>query len=266
MQPLSNRRILITRARGQASPLSAQLDLLGATTLLIPTIELAPPASWSALDAALLNLRSFDLLAFTSANAVHAYAARAHQLDLPPHPRRIAVIGPATAAAVRAAGLTPDDPDFLVPSTYVAESLAETILQSLHPYVAGTEILLPRAAAARDHLPETLTAAGVRVTCADTYQTLIPPHSVAALTTLFRTQPPDAITFTSASTAQNLAALLEAAHLTLPREIVLASIGPVTSATLRALDMGPTCEASESTIPALVQAIEKHFAAHEVQT
>ena len=256
MNPLQNRRILITRPRSTTSAFDDQLRALGALPILIPTIELAPPASWCALDAALTVLRTFSLVVFTSANAVQAFATRARQLILNPHPRRIAVIGPATAAAVHAAGLTPDDPRVLLPPKFIAESLAELLL----PQAPGAHILIPRAAAARDHLPATLAAAGATVTLADAYRTIIPPGSIATLAALFTTQPPDAITFTSASTAQNLAALLEHAGLTLPPETVLASIGPITSAAMRAAAMEPTFEAHESTIPALVEALERHFA------
>lgn len=255
MLSLTDRRILITRPAGQASPLAAALDSLGAITILIPTIELAPPASWCALDAALACLRSFDLTVFTSANAVQAFAERARQLHLSPHPKRIAVIGPATAKAVLAANLRPDDPNLLLPPRYVPEALIELLL----PLAAGAQILLPRAAVAANDLPEALTAAGANVTLADTYRTITPPRSIEALTTLFRTAPPDAITFTSASTAQNLATLLQTARLTIPPGTVLASIGPVTSRAMRALRLEPTLEAPEATIPALAQALATHF-------
>jgi uroporphyrinogen-III synthase len=117
-------------------------------------------------------------------------------------------------------------------------------------------MLLVRAAVARDILPESLTAAGATVTIAEAYRTIIPKNSIAELRTLFTTHPPDTITFTSASTAQNLMALLEAAQLKLPSGIVLASIGPITSQAMRELGMEPTIEAAEATIPALVAALQ----------
>jgi uroporphyrinogen-III synthase len=245
--PLANRRILITRARGQASALATQLEALGATTILIPTIELAPPTSYCALDAALSSIRSFDWLIFTSANAVAAFVTRARTLNLSPHPKRIAAIGPATARAATEAGLTVD----LIPPQAVAESLAE----ALRPHTSGASMLLVRAAVARDILPEYLTTAGATVTIAEAYRTIIPKDSVAELRTLFTTHPPDAITFTSASTAQNLAALLQAARLALPRATVLASIGPITSQAMRELGMEPALEAAEATIESLVAAL-----------
>jgi len=252
--PLAHKRILITRTRHQASDLAAQLEALGATPILIPTIEIAPPATYASLDAALAQLntpgsRSYDWLLFTSANAVEAFHRRAQFLRLTQLPKHIAVIGPATLSAANTIGLTVD----LIPPRYIAESLAESLL----PEAPGKSFLLVRAAEARDHLPETLIAAGATVTIAEAYRNQIPPESIPALQHLFGNPAhhPDAITFTSASTARNLFALLEAANLTLPPNIVLASIGPITSQTLRDLGQEPTIEAAAPTIADLIQSL-----------
>jgi uroporphyrinogen-III synthase len=248
VQPLAHRRILITRTRQQASELATRLEALGAEILLLPTIELAPPSSFAALDAALVELTRFDWLLFTSANAVQAVQARARFQPLAPKLPRIAAIGPATAKAVESIGLTVD----LIPQTYMAESLLEALLPSAH----GSRFLLVRAEEARDLLPDALTAAGAHVTIAPAYRNLTPSDAIPALQRLFDSpQPPDTITFTSSSTARNLIALLEAANLQLPPGTTLASIGPITSATLRELGYAPTLEAAEPTIPALAEAI-----------
>ena len=314
--PLTNKRILITRASHQASDLATQLEALGATPILIPTIEIIPPETYAPLDAAIANLDSHDWLIFTSVNAVEVFAERVaapqnrvpHLRDDPtaladstirvPHLRdglivakpgsppacwwggmvgnresdppsspaaqkttenpnpnfpRTAVIGPATARAVQAIGLEVD----LIPPHYIAESLAESLL----PEAPHKSFLLIRAAEARDHLPETLRAAGATVTIAEAYRNQVPPESIPALQHLFANPAtyPDAITFTSASTARNLIALLETANLTLPPGIVLASIGPITSQTLRDLGHEPTIEAPEPTIPALIQSLLSHL-------
>jgi uroporphyrinogen-III synthase len=251
--PLTNKRILITRTRHQASELAAQLEALGATPILIPTIEIIPPATFAPLDAALTCLRTYDWLLFTSVNAVEAFHRRAQFLRLTQLPKHIAVIGPATLSAANAIGLTVD----LIPPRYIAESLAEYLL----PEAPGKSFLLVRAAEARDHLPETLTAAGATVTIAEAYRNQIPAESIPALQALFVSPEnyPDAITFTSASTARNLCALLEASNLTLPPGIVLASIGPITSEALRDQGHEPTVEAREPTIPALVQSLVSHL-------
>jgi uroporphyrinogen-III synthase len=253
MPTLTNKRILITRTRHQASELAAQLEALGVTPILIPTIEIVPPNSFQALDAALTCLRTYDWLVFTSPNAVEAFHRRAQFLHLTQLPNHIAAIGPATLSAANAIGLTVD----LIPPQYIGESLAQALL----PEAPGKSFLLVRAAEARDILPETLTAAGANVTIAEAYRNQLPPDSIPALQALFTSpeQYPDAITFTSASTARNLCALLEAANLTLPANITLASIGPVTSQTLRDLGHSPTIEAAEPTIPSLVQSLRTHL-------
>ncbi|WP_035348931.1 uroporphyrinogen-III synthase [Edaphobacter aggregans] len=253
MLPLQNRRILITRTRKQASDLAAQLEALGAATILIPTIEIIPPQTYASLDEALTRLDTFDWLLFTSANAVEAFAQRRSLHPSNARTPKIAVVGPATARAVEAVGL----PVALLPPRYLAESLAE----SLAPHAPGSRMLLIRAEDARDVLPTTLTQAGTDLTIAPAYSNRIPSGSISALQTLFAnsTAGPDAITFTSASTARNLIALLDAADLTLSEGITLASIGPITSEALRELGHQPTIEAPEPTIPALVAALADHF-------
>jgi uroporphyrinogen-III synthase len=251
--PLTNKRILITRTRRQASDLAAQLEALGATPMTIPTIEIVAPTSFAALDAALTCLRTYDWLIFTSANAVEAFHRRAQFLHLTQLPKHIAVIGPATLRAANEIGLTVD----LVPQQYIAESLAEALL----PEAPGKSFVLIRAAEARDTLPEALTAAGATVTIAEAYRNQLPTDSIHALQSLFASpeNSPDAITFTSASTARNLFNLLEAANLTLPPNITLASIGPITTEALRDLGHPPTIEAAEPTIPALVESLLRRF-------
>ena len=250
MLPLTNKRILITRTRHQASDLAAQLKALGATAILIPTIEIIPPETYVPLDAALAQLESYDWLLFTSANAVEVFHRRRNPSLIP---KRIAVIGPATAKAVQSIGLHVD----LVPPKYIAESLAKALLSE----APGKSFLLLRAAEARDALPEALTAVGATVTIAEAYRNQIPSNSIPALQYLFTSSEhyPDAITFTSASTARNLIALLEAASIALPATITLASIGPIASQALRDLGHSPTIEATESTISALVQSLATHF-------
>ncbi len=240
--------MLVTRPRHQASALAALLAAAGAEPILIPTIEIVPPASFAALDAALGKLRSFDWLIFTSANAVRVFAERAQTNGQPPNPRRIAAIGPATSQAVQALLHRPVD---RMPERYVAEALAEALLSD----AAGSSMLLVRAAVARDVVPETLKARGARVTIADAYRTVVPEDSIVQLQRLFASEPPEAITFTSASTAQNFVALLDRAHVEIPEGMVLASIGPITSQAMRELCLEPTVEAREATLAGLVAAL-----------
>ncbi len=250
---LKGRRILITRTRQQASALAAALEAEGAETISIPAIEMAPPSSFETLDTSLSSLVSFDWLLFTSANAVAAFVERCKELSIEAIPQRIAVIGDATARAVREAGFAVD----LLPPQFVAESLAE----ALAPFAKGASMLLVRAEQARDVLPDALTVAGAQLTIAAAYRNVIPSDSVEALRALFAedARPLDAATFTSSSTATNLFTLLEAADLTLPETVVRASIGPITSRTMSELGYPATVEASEPTVASLAHALSAYF-------
>jgi uroporphyrinogen-III synthase len=244
---------LVTRAPHQASELADRLRALGATPILIPTIEIAPPASYDALDSALTSLPSFDIVAFTSANAVEVFRQRAEALGTTPALQRVAVVGRATERAIEGIGLHAD----VVPPVFTAESLAET----LAPEACGRRFLLVAAENAPSTLHDGLVAAGARVTVAGAYSNRIPEASLGAIAFLFGdvNTYPDAVTFTSASTASNLVALLETAQLQLPEGVTRASIGPVTTRALRELNLSPHIEAKESTIPALVECLVVHF-------
>lgn len=252
MLPLAHRRILITRAQGQASALAAELAELGAEPIVIPAIEIAPPTDDFPLRQAMADLDRFDWIVFTSANAVEVFAERLEPTR--PHPK-IAVIGSATARAVEQHGLSVA----LMPAKFVAESLAA----ALAPHANGSKILLLRAAVARDILPETLAAMGAAVTIVEAYRTVVPAESVEALSRLLAEPAtyPHAATFTSASTANNLASLLREAGLQLPKQIVRASIGPITSRAMLDLGWAPTVEARESTVPSLVEALVEYYGA-----
>jgi uroporphyrinogen-III synthase len=166
---------------------------------------------------------------------------------------KIAAIGPATARAV--AEVLGREAD-LIPKQAVAESLAEALLPHAKQ---GTRFLLVRAEAARDHLPEALRAAVAEVTIAPAYRTVIPEESAEKIKELFAdgARWPDAITFTSSSTVTNLFALLDSVGIALPVEILRASIGPITSQTLREVGYPSQVEAEEATVGALVEVLGK---------
>ncbi len=255
-QPLAGRRILVTRAPHQASELVEGLRGLGAAVVLVPTIEIAPPTSYQPLDESLRQLSRFDQVAFTSANAVQAFKARADALGISPVLPRVAAVGSATERALHAGGFHAD----VLPPVFTAESLAKT----LAPEARGKRFLLVLAEDAPSTLADGLTSAGAaQVMVAAAYRNRIPETSVDALATLFREPDayPDAITFTSASTANNLVSLLQYAHLSLPEVVVRASIGPVTTQALRELNLPPHVEALEATIPALLNSLSAYFRA-----
>ncbi|MFZ0962309.1 MAG: uroporphyrinogen-III synthase [Terriglobia bacterium] len=254
--PLLGKRIVITRAREQAGVLHEELAARGAEVIEIPTIEIRPPDSWEPLDAAIRRLEEFHYLLLTSANGVRSFLAR-----LAPSGRdvgalkglTIGAIGPATAAEFARTGVKVD----LLPAEYVAEGLLAALGDR---DLRGKAFLIPRARVARDLVPRVLEERGARVEVVEAYQTVTPEISPEELARLL-TPPPDAITFTSSSTATNFAKLVDKDRLaeTL-RGVVIASIGPVTSETLRRLGVGITLEAQKSTMAGLVQAIQGHFA------
>jgi len=254
--PLAGRRVLVTRAAHQAGKLSDGLRALGAEPVEVPVLEIQPPAHFEPLDAALANLAAFNCLILTSANTVSALAARAKTLGLrftQPASLKIAAIGQATAEAARREGFQVS----IVPESYVAESL----IQALAGHSAGQRILLARAAVARDILPDALRAAGAQVDVVDAYRNVMPesapPQLQAALAAGIH-----AATFTSSSSATRLAEAANAAQIPWPFPgVPAASIGPVTSATLRELDWEPAIEANPSDIPGLIAAVTKFFTA-----
>ena len=184
-------------------------------------------------------------------------------VPLVPFNLKIAAIGSATSKALATIGLTAN----VVPPQAVAESLTEALLpQALQPEGGPTRFLLIRAEEAREHLPETLRSAGAEVTVAPAYRTIIPAGSVEAIRELFSRPEnvPDAITFTSASTVRNLFALLDVAGVTLPsrspvENVVLASIGPITSAALSELGHAPQVESLHADIKGLTEVLMEYL-------
>lgn len=247
------RRVLVLRAAKQSSALAELLTAAGYEPIEVPAIELTAPATFAPLDAALAALSSFDWLLFTSANAVRVFAERRQSASLPGS-LRIAAIGPSTAEAVNRAGFRVD----LVPGRAMAESFAEALLpHALNSDGRPARFLLIRAESARDHLPETLRAAGAEVTIAPAYRTVVAESSIPKVREFFADESrwPDAIAFTSASTVHNLIALLESAGTALPQAIRRISIGPITSQAMLEQGIPAHGEAYEANLRALVEAI-----------
>jgi uroporphyrinogen III methyltransferase/synthase len=224
--------------------------------LLAPTIVIEPPPSWSPLDEALTRLPEYRWAIFTSANGVEMVRGRleasrrgAEAL----HSCRLAAIGPATAAALRTWGLSPE----VVPDTYVAEALGAR----LEPLIsAGDRVLLPRAAEARDVLARALVAMGAVVDEVAAYQTRAATEELAALRSALRRGAVDVVTFTSSSTVRHFAELFDRDELgSLMSRVTVACIGPITRATAAALGIETLIMPAEYTIPALARAIAAHF-------
>ena len=246
--PLAGLSVVVTRAREQAGELAAKLEALGAQVIEFPTIEIRPVDDYRALDAALANLSAYDWLIFTSANAVKFFQERLELRDrnLAAFRGQVCAIGPATRKAVERFGLKVD----LVPEEYVAESMVAAFSEH---NLAGKRILLPRAAVARDLAPAELTKRGAQVEVVEAYRTAVPRDTAERVReTFFGDRKPNWITFTSSSTVANFVGAAGGHTL---EGVRIASIGPVTSATVRKYGLEVTVEASPYTIDGLVAAI-----------
>jgi uroporphyrinogen-III synthase len=249
-QPLAGVRVLVGRARHQAGALSGELRKLGASVLEIPFIEIRKPRSFKPLDSALKNLEGYDWLILTSANGVEAMWERLAKLRLKQNFKHlnVAAIGPATKRAIEQHGIHVD----VVPKEYVAES----VVRSLQRRVRGKRVLLVRAKVARDVIPTELRKAGAHVDVVEAYETVVPQSSRTRLQSALKNprRRPHVVTFTSSSTARNFVTLLGARKANF-NDVKLASIGPVTSSTLRELGLRADIAARKFTIPGLVEAI-----------
>jgi uroporphyrinogen III methyltransferase/synthase len=253
-RPLFGQRVLVSRSREQASVLSSQLQALGAEAIELPTIRIAPPENWGPLDRAIAELPSYDWIVFTSVNGVGHFWERLTRTGLDAralHGARLAAIGPATAAELKARGLRAD----YVPGEYVAEAVAAGLVD-----VYGQRVLLPRADIARPALVDLLREGGAEAVEVTAYRTLRPEvdarelcHLLARITVA---------TFTSSSTVRNLTAMTRDAGLDLSRALeqsVVACIGPITAKTARELGLQVHVVAEEYTIDGLVGALIRHL-------
>ena len=246
--PLFGQRIVVTRPREQAAALSDRLRALGAEVLTLPTIEIRPPDDWSPLDAAIAELDAYDWLIFTSANGVRYFVERLDESnrDLRDIRAKICAIGPATAESLARLHIKVDR----TPEEYVAESLLAVLSTE---DLQGQRILLPRARVARDVIPVELEKAGAEVSVVPAYQTVLPEDVTARVERLLEgSRKPDWVTFTSSSTVRNFVSVCPVERLDGVR---VASIGPITSATARALALRVDVEAPKYTVGGVVDAI-----------
>jgi uroporphyrinogen III methyltransferase/synthase len=246
--PLFGQRVVVTRPAGQSAGLTASLRDLGADVVELPAIEIIAPEDTQPIERAIRELSDYQWLIFTSANGVEGFcnALDNSSWDWRDLRAQIAVIGPATRAAVEALHLKVD----VMAEEYVAESLADSLSES---DVAGKRVLLPRAAVARDTLPEDLRRKGALVDVVEAYRSVAPTDlALRAAEVLTAGRRPDWITFTSSSTVSNI---VQAAGAGALDGIRIATIGPVTSATARKLGLTVTVEASEYTADGVVAAI-----------
>jgi uroporphyrinogen III methyltransferase/synthase len=254
--PLFGKKILVTRAREQASDLSGRLVELGALPIEFPTIGMIPPESWTDVDHCIPQLIRYDWIIFTSVNGVKYFVDRLWALgrdvrDL--QGPQVCAIGPRTAEALEALKVRVK----FVPQEYRAEAIFEGLRKEK---LKEKSILIPRAKVARDILPEELRKAGAVVDVVEVYRTVLPKENVAEVRKLLKRREVSAITFTSSSTVSNFVEMLgpeEVRELT--SGIPVASIGPITAEKAKALGIETAVMPADYTIPALVQALVEYF-------
>jgi uroporphyrinogen III methyltransferase/synthase len=241
-RPLEGKKIVVTRARDQVSESVAALGRLGASVIELPTVEIAdPPDGGVALRLAAERLGTYDWVVLTSANAVERLLAAVHDARSF-GTARIAAIGSATADALRRHGLAAD----LVPERFVAEALVDA-------FPAGSgRVLLPRAAVAREVVPDGLRAKGWDVDVVDAYQTVAAAASAAELEAAASA---DAVMFSSSSTIANYLAMTDRVP------PVVACIGPVTARAAEAAGLTVDVVAEASTMSSLVDALTRRLGA-----
>ena len=252
IRPLHGKRILVTRARAQASALTEKLTALGASCIETPVIRITPPAdNYAALDHAIGELHSYHWVIFTSVNGVEHFFARLAHAEKDTRAlgyAKVAAIGSATAEALRAHGIHAD----LVPKEFRAEAVVDALKDILPP---RAHILLSRAQEARDVLPESLRAHGAAVDVVAAYETVPEMDGGAELAARLTNGEIDFVTFTSSSTVKNL--VQQIGNITPLQQVKIACIGPVTADTARNFALEPDIVAETYTIDGLVNAIKE---------
>jgi uroporphyrinogen III methyltransferase / synthase len=253
-KPLFGKGIVITRPEKQADDLAALLEREGAHVFHFPTIKIGPPKDWKSLDASLNTLDTYNWIIFTSANGVQYFferlSAQGHDIrDL--KGIKICCIGPATARQVQAKGIKVD----LVPEQYISEGILQSFAAGK---IQGQKVLLPRAAQARDILPAGLKKIGATVDVVTAYETVGSGQKKEELLVEIVDNHIDVITFTSSSTVTNFLQIM-GGEFSLPQQIKIACIGPVTAATARQAGLPVDIMQDEYTMEGLVQSLIRYF-------
>jgi uroporphyrinogen-III synthase len=254
MTSLSGKRILITRPRDRANTFAAALQAQGAQPVYFPTIQIVPVEDTTCLDRALTHLDKYDWLVLTSANAVEAVHERLNALEIQPAspPLKVAAIGPKTAAALEARGVSPD----FMPSEHISEAILPGLGELQEKWV-----LLPLADIAHEGLPKAIQDAGGVSHVVTAYHNTVPaapdPEGLANIQAGV-----DVITFTSGSTAHNFVALTQNGGLDpfhLPGNPIVACIGPKTAQAARQAGFTVDIVAEEYTTEGLVETLTRNL-------
>jgi len=254
---LQGKRVVVTRAAEQSRDLVRALQEKGAVPVVLPMVAFSPADNLAELDRAICELAQFDWMFLTSQNALRALEERCQALhsDLPSAigALRVGVVGPATAEAARAAGIS---------VSYVAtKHQGVSFARELAAEVRGTRVFLPRSDRANPDLVEQLHRLGAHVTDVVAYKTIAPDESALAEARATLQQPVDAVLFFSPSAVHHLQDILgNEKVLEISRHAIFAAIGPVTEKALHSADVERVLLAADTTVNSIVEALEGHFA------
>ncbi|MGB8953966.1 MAG: uroporphyrinogen-III synthase [Tumebacillaceae bacterium] len=250
--PLAGKRVVVTRARSQASELCKLIEARGGVAYEFPVIHIAWPEDLAPLDEAIGRLGEFDWLIFTSTNGAKLFFDRMkhNKVDLDVLGRaKFAVVGPKTAQALEKQGFHAD----VIAHEFVGEGVADALRDRVRP---GQRVLLPRGDLARKALPEALRELGCLVTDVVAYRNEIVTEHADDLVRLLKAGEIDVVTFTSSSTVKNFVSALSGHPLkSLLHGVALAAIGPVTADTVAEFGLTVDVMPPTYTIPDLVDAI-----------
>lgn len=249
-RPLFGKRVIVTRARSQASRLVAQLEDLGAEVLEFPTIEIVPVEDPRPLDEALKNIDKYDWLMFTSSNAVRGLAARMDALGIDSRSLahlKFGVNGPSTARALGEIGIKPD----AIPNEYLASAMIDLLNER---EITPRNVLFPRSSIGRETLANGLRDMGANVDEIVAYSTQSPANTGEHIRAAYE-QGVDYTTFTSSSTARNMVELLGGSPdlINTSRTVM---IGPITADTVKELDINIDVMSPEQSIAGIIEAIK----------
>jgi uroporphyrinogen III methyltransferase/synthase len=253
-RPLFGKRILVTRARHQASALSRLLAERGAKPIELPVIDIQIQADNPDLETAIANLAEYQWIIFTSANGVDAFfkKLRSRRLDSRIlHGLKIGTIGPATSQVLEQRGIIPD----FCPRIFTSEGMLDDLKNQ---EIAGQHFLLLRADIAGKELANGLIRMGAKVSDIAVYKTIPVNGSVARIKKMLEAGEIDMVTFTSSSTVTNLAAAFDPGKVSL-NGVIAACIGPKTAETAIKAGLKVDILAQEQTIQGLVEAIEQYY-------
>jgi uroporphyrinogen III methyltransferase/synthase len=257
-RPLSGKHVLLLRATGQAGELSSSIRALGGEPIELPAIEIAPPASFAPLDEALVRLGSYHWILFTSQNAAVAVFARLETAgrDTRAFGRaRVCAIGGGTALALKERGIIAD----LVPEEAVAEGIVRAFAAE---EIEGKRFFLPRAAEARERLPEALRLRGAQVDVVAAYRTLrAPKPSDPTLVSRLEKQGVDVLLFASGSQVEGFFGLFPDHAEAMLKGAVVCAIGPITAEALAErgarVDVVPQVHSTSALLDALVAHLQE---------